>query len=219
MNLNIDEALSYNTQRAKLHIPEYGRNVQNMIEHAKTIADKEERNNAAQAIIEVMGQLNPHLRDIEDYKHKLWTHLFIMSDFELDVDSPYPIPEREMLTKPPKLMKYPSNKSKFGHFGHYTEKMIEEASKVTDNDEKEYLTLTLANLMKKNYLLFHTENVENEAILSYLNDLSKGALTLDNPEALKHTRQIMKEQGIQSHQLNKNNQRRKTTNKLRKRKK
>lgn len=216
MNLKIDEALSYNTQRAKLHIPEYGRNVQNMIEHAKTIADKAERNSAAQAIIEVMGQLNPHLRDIEDYKHKLWTHMFIMSDFELDVDSPYPIPKRDTLTKPPKLMKYPTNKSKFGHFGHYTEKMIEEASKVTDADEKEYLTLTLGNLMKKNYLLFHTENVENGAIANYLKDLSEGTLTLENPEVLKHTRQIMKEHGIQPHQLN-NNHRRKS-NKQRKRK-
>ena len=91
----VEDSLSYNTQRPALHIQEYGRNVQNMIEYAKTIADREERNLAAQAIIDVMGQLNPHLRDIEDYKHKLWTHLFVMSNFELEVDSPYPIADRE----------------------------------------------------------------------------------------------------------------------------
>lgn len=216
MSLNIEGALSYNTQRAKMHIPEYGRNVQNMIEHAKTIGDKAKRNNAAQAIIEVMGQLNPHLRDIDDYKHKLWTHLFIMSDFELDVDSPYPIPEREALAKPPKIMAYPTNKSKFGHFGSYTEKMIEKAAKITDSEEKEYMVEILGNLMKKNYLLFHTENVENVAIANYLKQLSNGELILENPENLKHTRQILKEQGIQTNLIT--NPRRKT-NKIRKRKK
>ncbi len=216
MNINTDDALSYNTQRAKLHIPEYGRNVQNMIEFAKTINNREERNDAAQAIIEVMGQLNPHLRDIEDYKHKLWTHLFIMSNFDLDVDSPYPIPEKETLSKPPQLMSYPTNKSKFGHFGSYTEKMIEKASAVTDEEEKKYLTNVLGNLMKKNYLLFHTENVENTAIATYLKQLSDGKLIIKDPETLKHTRLILKEHGIQTNQIN--NPKRKT-NKLRKRKK
>lgn len=216
MTLNTEEALSYNTQRAKLHIPEYGRNVQNMIEFAKTIANREERNAAAQAIIEVMGQLNPHLRDIEDYKHKLWTHLFIMSNFELDVDSPYPLPEKELLSKPPKLMPYPTNKSKFGHFGAYTEKMIKEVAEIEDEKEKLYMTQVLGNLMKKNYLLFHTENVENEAIANYMQQLSKGKLEIKDPETLKHTRQILKEQGIQSNQLN--NTKRKS-NKQRKRKK
>lgn len=216
MTLNTEEALSYNTQRAKLHIPEYGRNVQNMIEFAKTIADRKERNAAAQAIIEVMGQLNPHLRDIEDYKHKLWTHLFIMSNFELDVDSPYPLPEKELLSKPPKLMHYPTNKSKFGHFGAYTEKMIKEVAEIEDEEEKLYMTQVLGNLMKKNYLLFHTENVENEAIANYMHQLSKGKLEIKDPETLKHTRQILKEQGVQSNQLNHTKRK---SNKQRKRKK
>src|SRR5690554_7547615 len=98
-----------------------------MINYAKQIESREERNLAARAIIDVMGQLNPHLRDVEDYTHKLWTHLFIMSNFEIDVDSPYEIPEPESLSERPKIMNYPRNKSKYGHFGHYAEKMIREA--------------------------------------------------------------------------------------------
>lgn len=114
--------MEYNTARGKLLLPEYGRNVQNMIMHAMEIADREERNRAAQAIIEVMGQLNPHLRDVDDYRHKLWTHLFIMSDFQLDVDSPFEIPEKESLNKKPNLMKYPKSKIRYGHYGQYTQK-------------------------------------------------------------------------------------------------
>jgi len=96
--------MEYNTTRGRLILPEYGRNVQNMISHAMEIENRVERNRAAQAIIEVMGQLNPHLRDVDDFRHKLWTHLFVMSDFQLDVDSPYEIPKPEMLMEKPNLM-------------------------------------------------------------------------------------------------------------------
>lgn len=196
MRENTLNALSYNTERPNLHIPEYGRNVQNMIDYAKNIESREERNKAVRAIIDVMGQLNPHLRDVEDYTHKLWTHLFIMSEFELDVDSPYPIPSQEKLRERPKDMPYPKNKSKYGHFGHYTEEMIREASKIEDEEEKEYMTGVLGNLLKKNYLTYHTENVENRAIAQHLKELSKGRLTLQNPEELKSTNQILKQFGI-----------------------
>ncbi|WP_417265198.1 DUF4290 domain-containing protein [Brumimicrobium sp.] len=189
-------ALSYNTERAQLYIPEYGRNVQNMINYAKQIESREERNLAARAIIDVMGQLNPHLRDVEDYTHKLWTHLFIMSNFEIDVDSPYEIPEPESLSERPKIMNYPRNKSKYGHFGHYAEKMIREASKITDEEEKEYLTEVLANLLKKNYLVFHTQNVENSAIISHLKELSNGKLKLADISLLKPTNSILKQVGV-----------------------
>lgn len=189
-------ALSYNTERAQLYIPEYGRNVQNMINYAKQIESREERNLAARAIIDVMGQLNPHLRDVEDYTHKLWTHLFIMSNFEIDVDSPYEIPEPESLSERPKIMNYPHNKSKYGHFGHYAEKMIKEASKITDEEEKEYLTEVLANLLKKNYLVFHTQNVENSAIISHLKELSNGKLKLADISLLKPTNSILKQVGV-----------------------
>jgi hypothetical protein len=192
----IKEGLTYNTQRSMMHIPEYGRNVQNMINYAKTLGEKEERNKAAQAIIDVMGQLNPHLRDIDDYKHKLWTHLFIMSNFELDADSPYPMPNRETLTERPKIMSYPKNKAKYGHFGYYTEEMIRVASKIEEGEEKEYMTSLLGNLMKKNYLNFHTENVENRIIETHLNELSKGQLKIANPEELMSTNQILQQYGV-----------------------
>lgn len=202
-------ALSYNTEREQLHIPEYGRNVQNMINYAKRIELRDERNLAARAIIDVMGQLNPHLRDVEDYTHKLWTHLFIMSEFEIDVDSPYPIPEPETLRERPKVMNYPKNKIKYGHFGHYAETMIQKSSAVKDKDEKEYLTSTLGNLLKRNYLAFHTENVENGAIASHLKELSKGELVLQHPEELKNTKTILKQVGDIPKKHNNNNKKKK----------
>lgn len=188
-------ALSYNTERSHLLIPEYGRNVQNMINFAKQIKSREERNLVARAIIDVMGQLNPHLRDVEDYKHKLWTHLYIMSNFEIDVDSPYEIPTPETLRERPKIMNYPKNKSKYGHFGHYAEKMIQEAGKIEDKEEKAYLAEVFANLLKKNYLTFHTQNVENSVILSHLKELSEGKLKLEDPELLKSTNLMLKQYG------------------------
>lgn len=189
-------ALSYNTERAQLHIQEYGRNVQNMINYAKQLESREERNLAARAIIDVMGQLNPHLRDVEDYTHKLWTHMYIMSNFEIDVDSPYEIPKPESLSERPKIMSYPRNKSKYGHFGHYAEKMIKEAAENEDVEERDYLTEILANLLKKNYLTFHTQNVENSAITSHLKELSGGKLKLDDINLLKPTNTILKSVGV-----------------------
>lgn len=191
-------ALSYNTERAHLHIPEYGRNVQNMINFAQQIESREERNLAVQAIIDVMGQLNPHLRDVEDYTHKLWTHLYIMSDFEIDVDCPYEIPELEKLKERPQIMKYPTNRARFGHFGFYTEKMIKDAKDVEDPEEKAYLAELYANLLKKNYLTFHTENVEDKAILKHLEDMSDGALALKDSDDLKSTNALLKEIGVKT---------------------
>lgn len=188
--------LSYNTEKPKLHIPEYGRNVQNMINYAKQIESREERNLAAAAIIDVMGQLNPHLRDVEDYNHKLWTHLFIMSDFKIDVDSPYEIPTPEKLHERPQIMKYPRNRAKFGHFGYYSEEMIKGAAKLEDKEEKQYLTEVLANMLKKDYLVFHTENVENSAIVSHLDQMSGGKLKIEDNSIFKSTNTILKDMGI-----------------------
>lgn len=189
-------ALSYNTERGQLHIPEYGRNVQNMINYAKKIKSREERNRAAYAIIDVMGQINPHLRDVEDYNHKLWTHLFIMSDFEIDVDSPYEIPTIDSLKKKPNKMEYPNEHCKYGHFGHYAEEMIKVAADSDDPDEKEYLKGVLANFLKRNYLVFHTHNVENQAIADHLEELSKGKLKLEDLSVLQTTNSILKNEGI-----------------------
>ena len=129
--------MEYNTARSKMLLPEYGRNVQNMITHAMQIEDREERNRA-KAIIGVMGNLNPHLRDVPDFQHKLWDQLFIMSDFKLDVDSPYPIPKREELQEYPATMGYPKSKIRYGHFGQYTERILRDSKNVTDKKETDY---------------------------------------------------------------------------------
>jgi hypothetical protein len=198
--------MEYNTTRDKLVLPEYGRNVQNMICHAMEIADRDERNRAAQAIIEVMGQLNPHLRDVDDYRHKLWTHLFLMSNFKLDVDSPYEIPKPEELATKPDRLEYPSSKIRFGHYGKYTQKILEESVSITDENEKEYLKRSMANFMKKQFLVYNNDAVENHVIANQLSELSKKNLILENPDDLMSTNSILKSYGIQSNKNNKNKQ-------------
>ena len=198
--------MEYNTTRDKLVLPEYGRNVQNMICHAMEIADRDERNRAAQAIIEVMGQLNPHLRDVDDYRHKLWTHLFLMSNFKLDVDSPYEIPKQEELATKPDRLEYPSSKIRFGHYGKYTQKILEESVSITDENEKEYLKRSMANFMKKQFLVYNNDAVENNVIANQLSELSKKNLILENPDDLMSTNSILKSYGIQSNKNNKNKQ-------------
>jgi len=188
--------MEYNTQRPHMILPEYGRNVQNMISYAMELEDREERNKAARAIIEVMGQLNPHLRDVDDFRHKLWTHLFVMSDFKLDVDSPYEMPDKEMLEEKPQIMEYPKSKIRFGHYGKYTENILKEAVKETDEKAKEYLKNTMANFMKKQFLAYNNDAVENNVIAQQLSELSGGELVLDNPETLMQTNQILKSFGI-----------------------
>lgn len=196
--------MEYNTAREKLLLPEYGRNVQNMIMHAMKIEDREERNRAAQAIIEVMGQLNPHLRDVDDYRHKLWTHLFIMSDFQLDVDSPFEIPKKESLNEKPRLMKYPKSKIRFGHYGQYTQKILEKAKELKNEEERAYMTKTMGNFMKKQFLLHNNNAVENHVISEQLNELSQGELKMTNSdEELIGTNQLLRSLGI-----NQNNNRR-----------
>lgn len=198
--------MEYNTTRSHLILPEYGRNVQNMISHAMEIADREERNRATQAIIEVMGQLNPHLRDVDDYRHKLWAHLFIMSDFKLDVDSPYEIPKKESFLEKPKLMPYPKSKIRYGHYGQYTQKILKKAHEVTDEKEKAYLTAAMGNFMKKQFLTHNNSAVENSVIGEKLHELSDGVLTMENPdEELTSTNQLLKTLGIQNNQSNQNN--------------
>lgn len=177
-------------------LPEYGRNVQNMIAHAMELADREERNKAARAIIEVMGQLNPHLRDVDDFRHKLWTHLFVMSDFQLDVDSPYDMPSREVLNEKPELMEYPKSKIRFGHYGKYTENILKEIVKEEDEKAQAYMKNTMANFMKKQFLAYNNDAVENNVIAQQLSELSGGKLVLENPDSLMQTNQILKSFGI-----------------------
>jgi hypothetical protein len=172
--------LEYNSQRPLMIIPEYGRNIQKMVAHAISIEDRELRNKVAQSIIMVMGQLNPHLRDITDFTHKLWDHLFIISDFQLDVDSPYPKPSRETLTEKPERIKYPKKDIKYMHYGKNVELMIEKAVSMEDGPEKAAFLDAIANMMKRFYLQWNKDTVSDEVILGHLKVLSKGKLNLED---------------------------------------
>jgi hypothetical protein len=197
--------MEYNTTRGKLILPEYGRNVQNMISHAMEIVDRKERNRASLAIIEVMGQLNPHLRDVDDYRHKLWTHLFVMSDFKLEVDSPYEIPLPEALMEKPQIMGYPKGQIRFGHYGKYTQQILTDAKLITDEKEKEFLKNSMANFMKKLYLAHNNDAVENNVIADHLKDLSNGELILENPDELVSTSTLLREMGLNKKFVKPNN--------------
>ncbi len=209
--------MEYNTSRNKMLLPEYGRNVQNMIAHAMDIKDSEERNKAAQAIIEVMGQLNPHLRDVDDYRHKLWAHLFIMSDFKLDVDSPYEIPTAETLSEKPNEMPYPKSKIRYGHFGQYTQKILDTVAEIKDEKELEYMTHAMGNFMKKQYLVHNNTAVDNALIAKQLKEMSAGVLSMENPEEeLVSTNQLLKILGLQNVQNNNNKNNRNNNNRNKK---
>ena len=205
--------MEYNTTRGQLMLPEYGRNVQNMIKHAMELGEREERNRAAQAIIEVMGRLNPHLRDVDDYRHKLWTHLFVMSDFQLDVDSPYEIPERETLIEKPQIMTYPKSKIRFGHYGQYTQKILEAAKDNKDEGERAYLKSSMSNFMKYQYLAYNNAAVENNVIANQLKELSQGDLELDNPDELVNTNLLLRQIGTAQNQQSTQNRRNNNNNK------
>jgi hypothetical protein len=172
--------MEYNTSRSKMSISEYGRNIQKMIEYIMSFEDREKRNQLARATINVMGQLNPHLRDVNDFKHKLWDHLFIMSDFKLDVDSPYPIPSANILTKKPEQLEYSHNNISFKHYGRHIERIIEKACELEDGPEKNALIKLIANHMKKSYLTWNRDAVTDEEIASHLSMLSKGRLQLND---------------------------------------
>lgn len=181
----------YNTRRPDMVIPEYGRNIQKMVEHAITIKDREERNKVAQAIIDVMGQLNPHLRDITDFKHKLWDHIFIISDFKLDVDSPYPIPDKESIFRKPEKLNYPQSNIRYKHYGKSTEAMISKAVEMEDGDEKNELIQLIANLMKKSYLTWNRDSVDDNLIISDLRSLSRGKIIVPDDFRLTQTNEIL----------------------------
>jgi len=166
--------MEYNTERDHLIIPEYGRHVQKMIAHATKLTDKTERQKCVNAIIAFMGQRNPHLRDIKDFTHKLWDHLFIMSDFEIDVQSPYPKPEREKLAASPEKMPYPKQKIRFPFYGVNIEKMIAYACQMEDGELKETMAGMIANHMKKDYICWNKAFVDDDTILKHLNQLSDG---------------------------------------------
>ena len=156
--------MDYNSQRKKLILPEYGRNIQIMIDHLATIEDRDERTRAARTIISVMGNLYPHLRDVPDFRHKLWDHLMIMSNFTLDIDSPYPLPDKAILEEKPERLPYSKHRIKYKHYGLLTEKLIEKIKETEDPEIKRVLTVLTANHMKTSFLTWNKDSVEDEQI-------------------------------------------------------
>ncbi|MCB7479962.1 DUF4290 domain-containing protein [Christiangramia sediminis] len=189
-------ALEYNSERSKLIIPEYGRHLQKMVEHTVNIEDDQERNKVANSIIAVMGNMNPHLRDVPDFQHKLWDQLFIISDFKLNVESPFPKPTREMLAERPEMLEYPENNPKYRFYGNNIKRMIDAAKDYEEGDFKEALVLTIANHMKKSYLNWNRDSVDDEVIFNHLNELSNGKISLKNiDEDLSRASDLVRDAG------------------------
>ena len=185
--------LEYNSERQHLIIPEYGRHLQKLIDQATAIEDRDERNKVAKYIIQVMGGLNPHLRDVPDFQHKLWDQLFIVSDFRIDVDSPYPIPSREVLQLKPDILKYPQNFPKYRFYGNNIKYMIDVANKWEEGELKNALVKVIANHMKKSYLSWNKDTVKDDVIFEHLLELSGGKINLtQSSEELINTTDLMR---------------------------
>ncbi len=187
------DQLDYNTERDHLIIPEYGRHMQKMINYASSRETKEERNKYAKSIIAVMGNLQPHLRDVPDFQHKLWDQLFIMSDFKLDADSPYEKPSKEVLEARPEPLDYPQNYPKYRFYGNNIKTMIDVANTWDEGDMKEALLYTIANHMKKCFLNWNKDTVEDSIIFNHLYELSDGKINLkDSEEDLSDSASLMR---------------------------
>lgn len=183
--------MEYNTTRDKLIISEYGRNVQKLVKEAMKIEDREKRTQFAKIIVQIMGQLNPSVRESTDFKHKLWDHLHIIADFKLDVDGPYDPPSREKLQAKPDQIEYSTNKIRFRTYGSNIARIIEKATELEDGYEKDVMVHAIANHLKKSYLNWNRESVDDEQIFEHLKVLSKGKLELKDEFRLTSTNEIL----------------------------
>ncbi|MDI9310888.1 MAG: DUF4290 domain-containing protein [Limnohabitans sp.] len=198
--------LEYNSERKPLIIPEYGRHLHKLIDQALEIKEKEERNKMAKYIISVMGSMNPHLRDVPDFQHKLWDQLFIMSDFQLDVDSPYPIPSKEVLLMKPDPLPYPQNFPKYRFYGNNITHMIAKANEWEEGEMKNALVRVIANHMKKSYLSWNKDTVTDAVIFEHLYELSGGKLNLmTSTEELSNSHDLMRTNKRMSNKMQSNN--------------
>lgn len=187
-------SFDYNTQRPRLIIPEYGRHVQRMVEHCMGIEDRAERTRVAKAIIAVIGRLNPLLRNSEDGDRTLWDHLYIMSDFKLDVDAPFPMPTAASLESKPDRIAYPKQKIRYGHYGKIVERFIDTVAGMKDGLEKENAIASVANLMKRQFIAWNRDSVGDEVIIKDLKELSEGRLKLADGTVLVNTADLLRTQ-------------------------
>ncbi len=183
--------MEYNTQRNHMIIPEYGRNMQKMINQCVKIEDRAKRTRTAEFIVNVMANMNPKVKESGDYKQKLWDHLYIISDFKLDVDSPYPPPPRDVLKTRPQRLHYPNLDIRFAHYGKNIEKIIEKAAQFPDGPEKEALVKAIANHLKKAYLNWNRNSVDDDVILKHLAILSHNQLKLEDDFKFHQTSEIL----------------------------
>ena len=170
--------MEYNTQRKKMELPEYGRSVQNMVDHALTIEDRAERQRCANTIVNIMGGMFPHLRDVPDFKHKLWDHLAIMADFKLDIDYPFEIVKKEDLVMKPEKVSYSDSPIRYRHYGRFLEELVKKAVEIEDPDERKALVKLLAIQMKKSLNNWNKDGMEDQKIVDDLREYSKGAIDL-----------------------------------------
>lgn len=184
--------MEYNTQRNKMIIPEYGRNIQKMIDQCIAIPDRDQRTRFAYLIVSVMGQMVPKGKESGDMKQKLWDHLFIISDFKLDVDSPYPPPRKDVLQAKPDPVPYSDEDFRYRHYGKNIERIIEKAAEYPEGPEKDALIKTIANHLKKSYLNWNRNSVDDELIMENLEELSKGKIKASTDLQLSHTSEILK---------------------------
>ena len=186
------QGLLYNTERGRIIISEYGRNMQEMIRHLMEIEDRQKRTEAANFIISVMAQMNPQVKQSDDYIHKLWDHLYIISDYQLDVDSPFPPPQPMSEASKPQHVGYQNNKIEYGHYGYYMAKMIEIASNVEDEEMRQALSHSIANQMKRNYEEWGGNVVSDQQIIADLKAMSNGRLALDEETKLNGAEAVQK---------------------------
>ncbi len=180
--------MDYNSARKHLVLPEYGRNVQKMVDFALTVEDRDQRNYVVKSIIAIMGNMYPHLRDVSDFRHKLWDHLAIMSDFTLDIDSPYEAPTREKLAERPDQLPYNTHRIRYRHYGRTIDTLILKAIELENPDEKNALILMIANHMKKSFLNWNKDSVPDEKIFKDLREMSKGELEIPANMRLREIR-------------------------------
>ena len=186
--------LAYNTDNNNLIIPEYGRNVHRMVQHAMTISDKNERNKCAETIVKIMDLINPNSKknsNAEEYQQKLWSQLFIISNFQLDVDSPYGAPKIDQYKSRPESVPYPSNDIKYGQYGKIMEDMIKAAAELEDSENRSKLVKHIANLLKTSYLQWNRDSVSDSLIIKQLEELSNGKLTVSSDD-LRETNDIVR---------------------------
>lgn len=202
--------MDYNSNRKKLALPEYGRNIQNMVDYLMTVEDRDKRNKSAQTVIDVMGNLYPYLRDVAEFKHKLWDHLAIMSDFKLDIDYPYDLPSPDILTAKPNRVPYNQHRIRWKHYGRTMELMIEKAIGY-EGEEREIMIEQLANHMKKSYLAWNKDAVEDKKIFTDLDTLSEGQLKVKEDLKLADAKTLIskKKKPVQNKQQGKQHSKKK----------